>query len=129
MEEFWIEVSIDAPGFKPGDYCILPRSLSQKLNECSGGRDKAIYQKESSLRGFLGGSVVKNPLANAGDAGSISGSGRFPWRRKWQPILVFLPGKSHGQRSLVGYSPWSHKVLVANEHEHKRGSSRTSFAT
>ena len=29
----------------------------------------------------------------------------FPWRRKWQPTPVFLPGKSHGQRSLVGYSP------------------------
>ena len=37
----------------------------------------------------------------------------IPWRRKWQPILVFLPGKSHGQRSLVGYSPWSRsRVLV-----------------
>ena len=31
------------------------------------------------------------------------------WRRKWQPIPVFLPGESHGQRSLVGYSPWGHK--------------------
>ena len=31
------------------------------------------------------------------------------WRRKWQPTSVFLPGKFHGQRSLVGYSPWSHK--------------------
>ena len=31
------------------------------------------------------------------------------WRRKWQPTPVLLPGKSHGQRSLVGYSPWSHK--------------------
>ena len=30
----------------------------------------------------------------------------YPWRRKWQPLPVFLPGKSHGQRSLVGYSPW-----------------------
>ena len=30
---------------------------------------------------------------------------RTPWRRKWQPTLVFLPGKSHGQRCLVGYSP------------------------
>ena len=28
------------------------------------------------------------------------------WRRKWKPILVFLPGKSHGQRSLADYSPW-----------------------
>ena len=31
------------------------------------------------------------------------------WRREWQPTLVFLPGKYHGQRSLVGYSPWGHK--------------------
>ena len=29
-----------------------------------------------------------------------------PWRRKWQPTPVFLPGKSHGQRSLAGYHPW-----------------------
>ena len=35
--------------------------------------------------------------------------GKIPWRRKWQPTPAFLPGKSHGQRSLVGYSPWSHK--------------------
>ena len=35
--------------------------------------------------------------------------GKIPWRRKWQPIPVLSPGKSHGQRSLVGYSPWSCK--------------------
>ena len=33
--------------------------------------------------------------------------GKIPWSRKWQPTPVFLPGKFHGQRSLVGYSPWS----------------------
>ena len=52
--------------------------------------------------------VVKNQSASAGDVkdvGSILGLGRFPWRRAWQPTLVFLPGKSHGQRSLAGYSP------------------------
>ena len=32
-----------------------------------------------------------------------------PWMRLWQPILVFLPGESHGQRSLAGYSPWGFK--------------------
>ena len=36
------------------------------------------------------------------DLGLIPGSERFPWRRKWQPTLVCLPGKSHGQRSLAG---------------------------
>ena len=35
--------------------------------------------------------------------------GKILWRRKWQPTPVFLPGKSHGCRSLVGYSPWGHK--------------------
>ena len=35
--------------------------------------------------------------------------GKTPWRRKWRPTPVFLPGKSHEQRSLAGYSPWGHK--------------------
>ena len=35
--------------------------------------------------------------------------GKIPWSRKWQPTPVFLPGESHGQRSLMGYSPWGHK--------------------
>ena len=43
--------------------------------------------------------------------GLISGSGRFPWKRKWHPAPVFLPGKSHGQWSLAGYSPWGHKKV------------------
>ena len=34
---------------------------------------------------------------------------KIPWRRRWHPTPVFLPGKSHGQRSLVGYSSWDHK--------------------
>ena len=35
---------------------------------------------------------------------------KIPWKRKWQPPPVFLSGKPHGQRSLAGYSPWSHRV-------------------
>ena len=53
--------------------------------------------------------MVKNPSADAGYAGSILGSGRSPGGRKWQPTLVFLPGKSHEQRRLQGYSPWGRK--------------------
>ena len=56
----------------------------------------------------LKGLVVKNLPANAGDIGdasSIPGLGRSPWRRKWQPIAILLPGESHGQRSLVAHSP------------------------
>ena len=40
---------------------------------------------------------------------------KIPWRRKWQPIPVFLPGESLGQRSLVGYSPWGGKESDTNE--------------
>ena len=36
--------------------------------------------------------------------------GKIPWRRKWQPTPVFLPGEFHGRRSLVGYSPWCPRV-------------------
>ena len=40
------------------------------------------------------------------------------WRRKWQPTPVVLPGKSHGQRNLVGYSPWGHKESDTTEWLH-----------
>ena len=53
----------------------------------------------------------KESACSAGDAGSIPGSGKILWRRKRQPTPVFLPGKSHGRKSLAGYSPWGHKEL------------------
>ena len=68
--------------------------------------------------GFLGGAEGKASACNAGDLGSIPGWGRFPWRRKWQPTPVFLPGKPHGWRSLVGYSPWSRKESDTTEQLH-----------
>ena len=43
---------------------------------------------------------------------------KIPWRRKWQPTPVFLPGKSHGRRSLVGYSPWGRKESDTTERLH-----------
>ena len=66
--------------------------------------------------------VVKNPPANArdiGDGGFNPWVGKTPWRRKWQSTPVFLPRKFHGQRSLVGYSPWDQKGLKKTEHEGK----------
>ena len=44
--------------------------------------------------------------------------GKIPWRRKWQSTPVLLPGKSHGQRSLVGYSPWGRKESDTTERLH-----------
>ena len=44
--------------------------------------------------------------------------GKIPWRRKWQSTPVLLPGKSHGQRSQVGYSPWGRKESDTTEQLH-----------
>ena len=41
--------------------------------------------------------------------------GNIPWRKEWLPTPVFLPGESHGQRSLVGYSPWGSRELDRTE--------------
>ena len=57
---------------------------------------------------FPGGSDSKASAYNAGDPGLIP---KILWRRKWHPTPVLLPGISHGQRSLVGYSLWGHKEL------------------
>ena len=85
----------------------------------------AVARKENIWRllktqnkGFPGGAEVKASTCNVGDLGSIPGSGRFPWRRKWQPTPIFLPGESHGRRSLVGYSPRGHKESDTTERLH-----------
>ena len=64
------------------------------------------------LIGLPGGSVVKNPTTNRGDAkdvGLTPGLGRSPGVGNGNPLQVFLPGKSQGERSLESYSPRGHK--------------------
>ena len=68
----------------------LPRWLSDKESTCQ--------CRSHRRRGF-------NPWV-----------GKIPWRRAWQPTPEFLPEKSHGQRSLVGYSPWGCKKLDTTVH-------------
>ena len=62
------------------------------------------------IRGFPGGSVVKNPPANVGDTRVVGliPVEKIPCSGKWLPTPVSLPGKFHGQRNLAGYGPWSH---------------------
>ena len=70
------------------------------------------------LGGFPGGSVVKNLPASVcqlQEAWVQSWVEKISWRRRWQPTPVFLPGKSQGQRSVAGYSPWGHKESDTTE--------------
>ena len=64
---------------------------------------------------FPSGSDGKETACNAGDLGSIPVLGRSPWRTAWQPTPLFLPGESHGLRSLAGHSPWRQKVSDMTE--------------
>ena len=75
--------------------------------------EKGLISKISKhLMGFPTGSVLKN-LPHFGRCrryGFNPWVGKIPCRKEWQPTPVFLPGESHGQRSLVSHSPWGHRV-------------------
>ena len=73
------------------------------------GQDWATELNWLCYMGFPGGSDGKESACDAGDIDLI------PWRKEWLPTPVFLPGESHGQRSLVGYSPWGCKESDVTE--------------
>ena len=68
--------------------------------------------------GFPGGASGKEPACQCRRHKTLRFDlwvRKIPRRRAWQPSSVFLPGESHGQRSLVGYAPWGHKELETTE--------------
>ena len=93
--------------------CLFANSWTESLDYLSLSLSLSLFQ----YWGFPGGAVVKTPTANVGDTKYWFNPwvGKIPWRRKWQATPVFLPGKSHGQRSLVGCSPGGHKELNKTE--------------
>ena len=70
-----------------------------------------------SFLGFLGGSVIKNPLANAEDSGSIPELGRSPGGGNGNPLQYSYLGNLIDKRSLVGYSPWGFVQLKRVGHD------------
>ena len=121
----WLWTSCSQPS-----WAWTPATRKQWLLFMSAGRMGYIVTQTHAQHGLPWRSAVKNPSANAGEVGlipgsgrshggensnPIPGSGRSPWRRKWQPTRIFLAGESHGQRSLVGYSPWGHKESNTTE--------------
>ena len=79
---------------------------------------QTVLQSQSWNRASLVAQTVKNPPAMQKTL-MDPWVGKSPRRRKWQPTPVFLPGEFHGQRNLVGYSPWGRKEWDTTErHTH-----------
>ena len=86
---------------------------------------KSILAHGIIQKGFPGGSDSKGSTYNVGDLGSIPGLGRspaegnsyllFPWNTTWNTTPIFWSGEFHGQRILVGNSPWGHKESDTTE--------------
>ena len=90
---------------RQNDLCSFPRQIIQ------------YHSNPSLCPDFPGGSEVKASASNAGDLGSIPVSGRSPGEGNHNP-RQYLPGESHGQRSLVGCSPLGHKESDTTERLH-----------
>ena len=112
-QEYWSGLSCPPPGDLP-DPGIEPVSL---MFYALAGRFFTTRATFNHWRGHLSKLFglpwwlsSKESACSAGDKGLIPGLGRLPWSRAWQPTPVFLPGDSHGQRSLAGDSPWGLRV-------------------
>ena len=77
-----------------------------------------IQEYLSCLKSFPGGSDGKGVCLQCRRPRFNLWVGKMPWRRKWQPTPVLLPGKFHGWRSLGGYSPWGRKEWDTTERLH-----------
>ena len=94
-----------------GDPGVIPGSgRSQELNPGEGIGYPLQYSWSS-----LKAQTVKNVAQTVKPAMRGTWVGKIPWRRVWPPTPVFLPGESHGQSSLMGYSPWDREELDTTE--------------
>ena len=97
------------------------RGSAPCLEVCGRGRQEGSFHFKTPIWqswGFPGGASGKEPACQRRRhkrRGFNPWDGKIPWRRAWQPTPVFLPGESHGQRSLAGCSPWGHTELDTTE--------------
>ena len=80
---------------------VVPSSEFSVLTACH-----SLNEATAKARGL----DCKEPACNAGEPRFGPWVGKIPWRRERQPTPAFVPGESHGQRNLAGYSPWGHRV-------------------
>ena len=89
-------------------------SCREHISNLSGGLPGSPCKLRIRKKKILSAQMVRNPPATQ-ETWVRSWVGKIPWRRKWLPTPVFLPGESHGQRRLAGKSPWGHKEADTTE--------------
>ena len=105
-KEYWSGLPFPPPGDLPDPRIRAASPVSP------------VLQVDSLPQCFPGGARGKEPTCQCRRRkrhGFNPWVRKIPWRRKWQPTPIYLPGKSHGQRSLVGYSPWGSKESDTTE--------------
>ena len=95
----------------PSVFPSLSPSIPQRSFEAQSSGYGTFCRRSVCLPGGASG---EESTCNAGDARDASCVRKIPWKR----LQVFLPGEFHGQRNLVGYSPWGRKESDATEHAH-----------
>ena len=93
----------------------VPRCTSEVTAR---GRERPSEDFDASPQGLLWWLRRQSVCLQCGRPGFDPWVGKIPWRRKWQSTAVLFPGESHGQRSLVGYSPWGCKESDTTERLH-----------
>ena len=110
MQETWVQfLSLEDPLEKEmATHCNI---LAWRIpwTEEPGRLQSTGWQELDMTQDFPGGSQGKAFCLQCRRPGFNPWVGKILWRRKWQPTPALLPGKSHGWRSMVGYSPWGHK--------------------
>ena len=124
-------------------HCNFVHTGKKWLCDFSQGQEDILYKLARCQVSFLAESSIFFALGNANhyQGDFLGGSGvkesayqcrrskrpgfdpwvlKIPWRKKWQPTPVLLPGKFHGQKSLVGCSPWDHKESDMTEQQQQR---------
>ena len=94
-------------------FFTFPRYL-QTVHSQRGPSCPSFKIAQYFLQGIPGGATGKEPTCQCRRQRRRFDPwvGKIPWKRAWQPTPVFLPGESHGQRSLAGYSPWVAKSQI-----------------
>ena len=92
------------------------RLIILNKNQSWGGKQELNQYRKLVLTGIPRWQRMHLPGQETQEMQVDPSVGKIPWRRKWQPTPVFLPGESHGWRSLLGFSPWYCKKSDPTEH-------------